>query len=335
MTSHMTTLLVTGGAGYIGSHTSRLLADAGFKLVVLDNLYSGHRWAVDKRAIFVEGSAGDIPLVTQLMRDHPIEAVIHFAGHIVVPESVTHPLKYYGNNTCVSRNLLQACTDCGVKNFLFSSTAAVYGIPEHLPASETTPTLPINPYGHSKLMTEQMLADISAAGQLRYVALRYFNVAGASLDCTLGQATPAATHLIKIACEVACGQRDHAAIFGTDYDTPDGTCIRDYIHIMDLAQAHVLALQYLLDGGKSQILNCGYGKGYSVREVLDTLISISGVSLKIQNQPRRAGDPPALIANADKIRHVLKWRPQYDNLRVICETAYAWEKAISSRPTPA
>lgn len=321
----MTTILVTGGAGYIGSHTSKLLIEAGYKLVVLDNLYSGHRWAIPNEATFIEGNAGDITLVSELLHQHRVQAVIHFAGHIVVPESVSNPLKYYNNNTCVSRNLTEACVDCGVENFIFSSTAAVYGTPEKLPASESTPTLPINPYGRSKLMTEEVLKDVAATGKLRFMALRYFNVAGADPAGKIGQATPEATHLIKVACEVATGQRSHISVFGTDYPTPDGTCVRDYIHVMDLGQAHVLALKYLLEGGKSEILNCGYGHGFSVREVLDSVTRVSGKKLDVRMAERRAGDPAALVADASKLRKLLKWTPQLDNLDTICKTAYDWE----------
>lgn len=321
----MTTILVTGGAGYIGSHTSKLLTQSGYSLVVVDNLYSGNLWAVPKSATFIEGNAGDTSLIADLIHQHRIEAVVHFAGHIVVPESVADPLKYYGNNTCVSRNLLAACTQTGVDKILFSSTAAVYGIPQTTEVTESSPTLPINPYGRSKLMTETMLADLSAIRKLCYVALRYFNVAGADPDGQLGQATPEATHLIKVACEAACGKRDHIDIFGTDYPTPDGTCIRDYIHVMDLAEAHVLALRHLLNGGSSEILNCGYGQGYSVREVLDTVMTVSGKTLKLRETSRRAGDPPALIANAQRIRATLNWTPRFNDLAFICKTAYDWE----------
>ncbi len=321
----MTTILVTGGAGYIGSHTSKLLVEAGYSLVVLDNLYSGHKWAIPKEATFIEGNAGDIELVSDLLHQHRVSAVIHFAGHIVVPESVADPLKYYRNNTCVSRNLLEACVSRGVENFIFSSTAAVYGTPETLPASETTPTQPINPYGRSKLMTEEILADVAATGRLRYMALRYFNVAGADPKGEIGQATPEATHLIKVACEVASGERSHIDVFGTDYPTPDGTCVRDYIHVMDLARAHILALKHLLDGGKSEILNCGYGRGFSVTEVLNSVMKASGKKLDVRLAPRRAGDPAALVANATKLRKTLGWTPQLDNLDTICKTAYEWE----------
>lgn len=321
----MTTILVTGGAGYIGSHTSKLLKEAGYTLVVLDNLYSGHRWAVPQDATFIEGNAGDIALVSDVLRHHKIQAVIHFAGHIVVPESVANPLKYYGNNTCVSRNLLEACTTCGVDKFIFSSTAAVYGTPEKLPATEATPTLPINPYGRSKLMTEEILADVATAGKLRYMALRYFNVAGADPTGGIGQATPEATHLIKVACEVACGERTHIDVFGTDYPTPDGTCVRDYIHVMDLGSAHVLALRYLMDGGKSETLNCGYGHGFSVNEVLNSVMKASGKTLDIRRVPRRVGDAAAIVADATQLRQQLNWTPELDDLDTICKTAYDWE----------
>ncbi|PIR20839.1 MAG: UDP-glucose 4-epimerase GalE [Deltaproteobacteria bacterium CG11_big_fil_rev_8_21_14_0_20_47_16] len=321
----MNTILVTGGAGYIGSHTCRQLNEAGFKLVLVDSLYTGHRWAVPKNAKFIEGDAGDIALMSQLMRDNAVSAVIHFAGYTVVPESVANPLKYYANNTCASRNLIAACTDSGVKNILFSSTAAVYGVSETTMVDETSPTNPINPYGESKLMVEKILADVAKTGAINYVALRYFNVAGAQPDGSLGQATPEATHLIKVACEAACGKRDHVDIYGTDFDTADGTGIRDYIHVVDLANAHVAALDYLLKGGKSEIMNCGYGQGSSVREVLNMVMDVSGKKFKCVEKPRRAGDPPALIANSDKIQRVLGWKPQYNNLRTICETAYNWE----------
>jgi UDP-glucose 4-epimerase len=327
-------VLVTGGAGYIGSHTARQLVEAGHRVTVLDNFYSGHRWAVPAQATLVEGDVGDAALVERVLREQGIQAVIHFAGHIVVPESVTDPSKYYRNNTVASFNLIRACEENGVDKFIFSSSAAVYGMPEALPISEHTPTEPINPYGRSKLMTEWMLRDVAAGfqargeseGALRYVALRYFNVAGASLDGKLGQATPEATHLIKVACEAACGKRDKVTIYGADYDTADGTCIRDYIHVEDLAAAHLVALEYLDGGGASQVLNCGYGSGFSVRQVLDTVKQVSGVAFTVEEGARRAGDPPALIANADRIRRLFDWTPRYQDLELICRTAYAWEK---------
>jgi UDP-glucose 4-epimerase len=323
-------ILVTGGAGYIGSHTCRQLIDAGEKVIVIDNFYSGHRWAVPEQAILVEGDAGDIDLTSNLMREHNIDTVIHFAGHIVVPESVTDPLKYYRNNTQNSRNILQSCLDTGVKQFVFSSTAAVYGIPEEQPATEQTATAPINAYGRSKLMTEWMMQDLADRPdideQFRFVALRYFNVAGARLDLSLGQATPEATHLIKVACQAALGLRDNVSIFGTDYPTPDGTGVRDYIHIEDLASAHLSALRYLRGGNASTIMNCGYGKGYSVREVMQMVKKVSGVDFTIIEAPRRAGDPPELIADNTKIQNTLDWEIRYQNLELICQTAYEWEK---------
>jgi UDP-glucose 4-epimerase len=327
-------VLVTGGAGYIGSHTCRHLLDAGYRLVVVDNFYSGHRWAVPQRAVLVEGDVGDADLMLETAQAHRVDAVIHFAGHIVVPESVSNPLKYYRNNTVASATLIQACVSAGISKFIYSSSAAVYGIPESLPVSEETPTAPINPYGTSKLMTEWMLRDLAASfdpasldtNAFRYVALRYFNVAGARLDGALGQATPEATHLIKVACETACGLRERVTIFGTDYGTPDGTCIRDYIHVDDLAAAHVAALDYLNRGGPPQTLNCGYGIGFSVRQVLETVKEVSGVNYAIAEGPRRPGDPPSLVADAHRIESVLDWRPRYKDLAVICRSAYNWER---------
>jgi len=324
-------LLVTGGAGYIGSHVVRQLGAAGYPVIVLDNLSTGFRRSV-LHGELVEGNSGDRELVGDLIREHGIEAVMHFAAHIVVPESVAEPLKYYGNNTCNTRNLLQACHDNGVKRFIFSSTAAVYGIPPGPAAGEDSPLAPINPYGLSKLMSEWMLRDLAAAGELHYVALRYFNVAGADPEGRIGQSTPKATHLIKVASEHAVGKRDEVAIFGTDYPTPDGSGVRDYIHVDDLAAAHILALNYLEQGGTSQILNCGYGHGYSVREVLDSVQRVSGVKLNIREEPRRAGDPPALIAKADRIRGILGWQPRHDDLDFIVKTALAWEKRLLSQP---
>jgi len=330
MTAHKP-ILVTGGAGYIGSHVVRQLGAAGYPVIVLDNLSTGFRRSV-LHGELVEGNSGDRELVSGLIHEHGIEAVLHFAAHIVVPESVAEPLKYYGNNTCNTRNLLQACHDNGVKRFIFSSTAAVYGIPAGPCAGEDSPLAPINPYGLSKLMSEWMLRDLAAASELRYVALRYFNVAGADPGGRIGQSTPKATHLIKVACEHAVGKRDQVAIFGTDYPTADGSGVRDYIHVDDLAAAHVLALNYLERGGASQTLNCGYGHGYSVREVLDTVEKVSGVRLNIREQPRRAGDPPALIAAADRIRGVLGWQPRHDDLEFIVKTALAWERQLLTRP---
>ena len=332
------TVLVTGGAGYIGSHTTRHLLNAGYDVVVVDNLYSGHRWAVAPEAIFVEADAGDSSGIRDLIRQHGINAVIHFAGHIVVPESVADPLKYYRNNAMVSQRLIQTCHEAGVQHFIFSSTAAVYGVPEHVPVTETAATQPINPYGRSKLLTEWVLQDLAYAERLterhypfKYIALRYFNVAGAAIDGTLGQATPNATHLIKVACEAACRKRDRVSIFGTDYDTPDGTCIRDYIHVEDLAAAHVMALHYLHDNGQSRILNCGYGHGFSVREVLNTVKAVTQVDFPVTETTRRPGDPATLVADSRRIRELLGWQPQYDDLETICRSAYAWEQELDKR----
>jgi len=327
------TVLVTGGAGYIGSHTVRQLLAAGYRVVVLDDLSTGHRWAVAPQAALVVGNAGDQNLVGALIKEHAVAAVVHFAGSIVVPESVADPLKYYGNNTAASRNLIEVCLAKGVERFVFSSTAAVYGIPEKLPVPETAPTRPINPYGRSKLITEWMLEDIaasSAARAFKHVILRYFNVAGATLDGALGQATENATHLIKVACEAACGMRDKVTVYGTDYPTADGTCVRDYIHVEDLARAHVDALRYLEKGGASETFNCGYGRGFSVREVLRMVEKVSGVKLRIEDGPRRAGDAAGLVAEAGKVGKVLGWGPRHDELEVICSSAYRWEAKLRS-----
>ncbi|MDP7156551.1 MAG: UDP-glucose 4-epimerase GalE [Arenicellales bacterium] len=332
----MTTIniLVTGGAGYIGSHTSRQLIEAGYSVTVVDNLYSGHRWAIPDEATFIEGDVGDHPLMESVLKERKINAVVHFAGHIVVPESVSDPLKYYSNNALNSGRLIAACQEAGVEHFVFSSTAATYGAPQVTPIDEQVRTEPINPYGRTKLITEWMLEDIAHAANrspFRYIALRYFNVAGASLDTTLGQATAEATHLIKVACEAATGQRESITIFGTDYETDDGTCIRDYIHVEDLAGAHLNALTWLLKGGDSQVLNCGYGHGYSVREVIETVKAVSGVDFEVVEGSRRAGDPPELIADSSRIRERLGWTPNLDNLEIICRTAWKWEQKLSSQ----
>jgi len=324
------TILVTGGAGYIGSHVVKQLGRSGRKVVVLDNLSTGFRKSVLYGEL-VEGDSGDMRLVNQLLRERDIGAVLHFAAHIVVPESVNDPLKYYRNNTCNTRNLLECCAAAGVEHFIFSSTAAVYGIPEDTFIAEDAPTVPINPYGSSKLMSEWMLRDLAAAHPLRYVILRYFNVAGADPEGQIGQSTPEATHLIKVACEAATDQREGLAIFGTDYPTADGTCIRDYIHVDDLAAAHLRALDYLADGGASTVLNCGYGHGYSVREVLDTVQRVSGKILRITETGRRAGDPPALTADSRRIRKVLGWQPCHDDLEFIVRTALDWERKLAAR----
>ena len=320
-------ILVTGGAGYIGSHVVQQLRTRGERVVVIDNLVSGFRDAV-QGAELVVGDVGDRTLVTQVLAVHRVEAVLHFAAHTVVPESVRDPLKYYGNNTCNTRNLLACCAETGVRQFLFSSTAAVYGMPASGVADEDTPTQPINPYGMSKLMSETMLRDLSASSAVRHVILRYFNVAGCDPQGRIGQSTPNATLLLKVACEHAVGKRDNLSIFGTDYDTPDGTGIRDYIHVEDLAAAHLRALDHLRAGGESLTFNCGYGHGYSVREVIDAVQRVSGRPLKVIEQPRRAGDPAMLIARADRLRSRLGWEPNHDNLEFIVRTALAWERKL-------
>jgi len=327
----MSTILVTGGAGYIGSHVARQLGERGEKLVTLDNLSTGFRGAV-LHGDFVQGDTGDAQLVAKILAEHRIDTVLHFAAHIQVPESVANPLKYYRNNTANTRTLLECCVAAGVKHFVFSSTAAVYGMPPGGIADETTPTVPINPYGWSKLMSEQMLRDTAAVTKLRYVALRYFNVAGADPGGRIGQSTPEATHLIKVACEHVVGKRNGISIFGTDYETPDGTCIRDYIHIEDLAAAHLQALDYLRAGGAPTTLNCGYGRGFSVREVLDEVARVSGKRLSVTESARRAGDPPQLVAAAQRIRETLHWAPRHEDLPGIVATALAWEQRLLRQP---
>ncbi|MFZ0871136.1 MAG: UDP-glucose 4-epimerase GalE [Rhodanobacter sp.] len=325
-------ILVTGGAGYIGSHVVQQLSSRGERVVVIDNLVSGFRDAV-RGAELVVGNVGDRSLVAQILAEHRVGAVLHFAAHTVVPESVRDPLKYYGNNTCNTRNLLACCADAGVRQFLFSSTAAVYGMPASGVADEDTPTQPINPYGMSKLMSETMLRDLSATGAMRHVILRYFNVAGCDPQGRIGQSTPNATLLLKVACEHAVGKRDSLSIFGTDYDTPDGTGIRDYIHVEDLAAAHLRALDHLRADGESLTLNCGYGHGYSVREVIDTVRRVSGRELKVIEQPRREGDSPMLIARADRLRSLLGWEPRHDDLEFIVRTALTWERKLATQST--
>ncbi len=324
-------VLVTGGAGYIGSHVVRQLAEAGEDIVVLDNLTTGFRSAVTEGTLVV-GDTGDRAVVRQLLAEHKVSAILHFAAHTIVPESVTNPLKYYGNNTCATRNLLECAVEAGTRHVIFSSTAAVYGIPPGGVAGEDSPTVPINPYGTSKLMSEWMLRDASHAYGLDYVALRYFNVAGADPGGRIGQSTRQATLLTKVACEAAVGKRPHVSIFGTDYATPDGTGVRDYIHVEDLATAHVNALTYLRQGGQSTTLNCGYGHGYSVREVLAAVDRASGKPVVRREEPRRAGDPPVLIATADKIRQVLGWQPRHDDLDFIVQTALRWERKLQQQP---
>ncbi len=324
-------VLVTGGAGYIGSHMVLNLADAGEKVVVLDNLVTGFDWAIDGRALFETGNAGDIDLVRRLIDKHAITEIIHFAGSIVVPESVTNPLKYYGNNTATSRNLIEAAILGGVKHFIFSSTAAVYGMTGLAPVVESTPLHPMSPYGRSKLMTEWMLADVAAAHPMTYGVLRYFNVAGADPAGRSGQSTPLATHLIKVACQAALGQREKMDIFGTDYETPDGTCVRDYIHVTDLIAAHALLLKHLRQGGDSTTLNCAYGQGFSVRQVVEMVRSVSGVDFRAEEGPRRPGDPASITATGEKVRSLLGWSPQHDDLREIVQSAYDWERRLMVR----
>ncbi len=320
-------IMVTGGAGYIGSHTVKQLGQQGEKIIVLDDLSTGF----EENVLFGElvvGKTGDQELVDRIMKTHDVDTVLHFAAHTIVPESVENPLKYYDNNTASTRSLLECCQRNNVSNFIFSSTAATYGIGDGTPCTEESPTAPINPYGMSKLMSEYMLEDLGKACDMKHVILRYFNVAGCDPDGQIGQSTDKATLLVKVAAEVAVGARPEIYVYGTDYPTADGTGVRDYIHVADLASAHLHALDYLRKGGESTRLNCGYGHGYSVREVLDTIQKVNNAAIKIVEHPRRAGDPPELIANVDKIHKTLTWKPQYDDLEVICSTAIAWERKL-------
>jgi UDP-glucose 4-epimerase len=329
------TVLVTGGAGYIGSHMVLALADAGRDVVVLDDLSTGFVGQVSKGVPLVKGDCGDEALVARLIREFGITAIVHFAGSIVVPDSVTDPLGYYFNNTVKSRALIAAAVAGGVRNFIFSSTAAVYGEPDQSPIAETAAMQPISPYGSSKLMTEWMLRDTVSAHEINAVVLRYFNVAGADPEGRSGQSFPRATHLIKLACQAALGQRSHLDVFGQDYLTPDGTCVRDYIHVSDLARAHVLALDHLERGGESLTMNCGYGRGFSVLEVIEAVKRVSGVDFDVRLAPRRAGDPPSLVAATEVIRERLGFRPERDDLDLIVADALAWEKALRARSTAA
>ena len=332
MTTQRPAVLVTGGAGYIGSHAVLALLDAGWPVVVIDNLTTGFRWAVPEAVTFAEGDIGDQALVGRLIEEHGIKAAIHFAGSIVVPESVSDPLKYYENNTVKSRSLIESAVKGGVRHFIFSSTAATYGIPDRVPISEDQHTQPINPYGWSKLMTERMLQDVAAVHPLNFCALRYFNVAGADPEGRSGQSTAGATHLIKVAVEAAIGKRSHVSVFGTDYDTPDGTGIRDYIHVSDLAAAHVDALEKLIaEPEASHILNCGYGRGFSVLEVLDAVDRVTNMRIERRIEGRRPGDPDALVADNARILATLPWRPRLDDLDVIVDHALAWERKLAER----
>jgi UDP-glucose 4-epimerase len=330
MTSN-SSVLVTGGAGYIGSHTVLQLLARGERVVVLDDLCTGFRQAV-RDAPLVVGNVGDRKLVDALLAEHRVDTIIHFAAHTIVPESVSNPLKYYGNNTCATRSLLEAASQAGVKHFVFSSTAAVYGIPSTGVAAEDSPTAPINAYGTSKLMSEWMLRDLCAATSMRHVVLRYFNVAGSDPEGRIGQSTRKATLLIKVAVEHVVGKRPEILMFGTDYPTQDGTGVRDYIHVTDLATAHLNALDYLRSGGDSLTANVGYGHGFSVREVLSSVERVAGKRLVVREEPRRAGDPPSLVAKCDRVRQLLKWQPRLDDLDTIVRTSLEWERRLLREP---
>ncbi|QSR16232.1 UDP-glucose 4-epimerase GalE [Novosphingobium sp. KA1] len=330
-------VLVTGGAGYIGSHAVLALKDAGWPVTVIDNLVTGFRFAVPEGVALYEGDIEDSALLARIFAEQGIQAIMHFAGSVVVPESVENPLKYYYNNTAKSRSLIEAAVKAGVPHFIFSSTAATYGIPEVSPVQEDSPKLPINPYGMSKLMTEIMLGDVSRAHPLNFCALRYFNVAGADPQARTGQSTAGATHLIKVAVEAALGKRSHVSVFGTDFDTPDGTGVRDYIHVSDLAAAHVLALEALIaEPTRSLTMNCGYGRGFSVLDVLDAVDRVTNLQIERRIEGRRAGDPDALISDNSRIKATLPWQPRYADLPTIVEHALAWERKLSEiRAEPA
>lgn len=328
MTSSVS-VLVTGGAGYIGSHAVLALLDAGYRVAVIDNLSTGFRWAVPEGVTFYDGDIADTALLARIFEEQETRAILHFAGSIVVPESVADPLKYYENNTCKSRTLAAAAVAAGIEHFIFSSTATVYGEPEMKPLTEDDPLQPVNPYGMSKLMTERILADVSNAHPMNHCVLRYFNVCGADPEARSGQSTAGATHLIKVAVEAVTGKRDHVAIFGDDYPTPDGTGVRDYIHVSDLASAHVHALEALIaEPERSLTMNVGYGRGFSVREVLDAVDRVTGRPLVRKQEPRRAGDVPALISDPSRIRATTEWEPRYDDLETIVQHALAWEREL-------
>lgn len=320
-------IFVTGGAGYIGSHVVKLLGEAGHDILVLDNLSTGHEWAVLYGRL-LQADLADKAIVRDSLSAFRPDAVIHFAASIQVEESVREPLMYYRNNVANTLNLLEAMVETGVTRFIYSSTAATYGIPEKMPVDETAPLKPINPYGASKVMVEQALTDLAQAKDFKYVALRYFNVAGASSDARIGQAYAEATHLITRSLRVVKGEFDKLFIYGTDYPTPDGTCIRDYVHVEDLAMAHLLALRYLMEAGVPDIMNCGYGHGFSVREVVEAAKTVTGVDFAVEETARRAGDPPALIADSTKLRRTTGWEPAHDDLRHIIKTAWEWEKRL-------
>ena len=324
------TVLVTGGAGYIGSHAILALRDAGYPVAVIDNLTTGFAWAIPDDVHFTQGDIADQPLVEALLKEQNVSAIMHFAGSIIVPESVENPLKYYHNNSAKSRNLIESAVNAGVKHFIFSSTAATYGVPKESPVREDSPKLPINPYGMSKLMTEIMLADVAAAHPLNFCVLRYFNVAGADPQGRSGQSTAGATHLIKVAVEAALGKRSHVSVFGSDFDTPDGTGVRDYIHVSDLANAHVLALEGLIAAPEENYtLNCGYGRGFSVLEVLDAVDRVTNMTINRRIEGRRAGDPDSLISDNRKIMAQFPWQPKHANLEEIVNHALAWERKLT------